>query len=307
MSIDYQNAKYIYIGSAVAVVLILCLIAKSVYKSNKNYSDNEKIAVQTSKGLIKMNAKAVADELAKLQAEMSRHEGYERTSKFDIEINQILDHVKQFIRQNPHDQNVCKGEIKANIMHNALSDRVTPFQTNQHLAHAAILSHDDLEYGTDSLLFDYLLKHIDVLIHMLQRDVCDGGLINIESLENVLRKLDADLSHAQEFDRSNTTNEFTNEYTNEYTNELHSRYDPYMVAKLPMFASQSSQIEGLNVMSQIRGFPSIDDKYYSLGPQNARNAQQRSQMFRENRQKIGLLHYNDEDLLFQPTYEAISL
>jgi hypothetical protein len=306
MSLDYQGTKYIYIGSAVVIVLVLCLIARAVYKSHKNYSNQEKIAVKTSKGLIKMNAQSLANELDKLQAELSRHEGYERTSKFDIEINQVLEHVKQFIQKNPHDKDVCKGEMKASIMHNALADRITPHHTDQHLAHAAILSHDDLEYGSDSLLFDYLLRNIDVLIHMLQRDVCDGGLIDITALEAILRKLDADLTSGAEFDKS--TGEYSDSrFMTDYGRELAVRHDPYAIPRLPLFASQASQIEGFSVVSQIRGLPTKDDVNYSLGPQNARNAHQRSQMFRENRQKIGLTHYNDEDLLFNPTYSELAL
>jgi hypothetical protein len=49
------------------------------------------------------------------------------------------------------------------------------------------------------------------------------------------------------------------------------------------------------------------DKHYSLGPQNIRDAQQRSQMFRENRQVLGTSHYVDEDLLFEPTYNSVAL
>ena len=295
MSLDYQGTKYIYIGSAVVIVLVLCLIARAVYKSHKNYSNQEKIAVKTSKGLIKMNAQSLANELDKLQAELSRHEGYERTSKFDIEINQVLEHVKQFIQKNPHDKDVCKGEMKASIMHNALADRTTPHHTHQHLAHAAILSHDDPDYGTDSLLFANLL-----------RDVCDGGLIDITALEAILRKLDADLTSGAEFDKS--TGEYSDSrFMTDYGRELAVRHDPYAIPRLPLFASQASQIEGFSVVSQIRGLPTKDDVNYSLGPQNARNAHQRSQMFRENRQKIGLTHYNDEDLLFNPTYSELAL
>lgn len=312
MSLDCRSAGYIYVGSAVAIILILCLIARAAYKSYKNYTTQEKIAVKTSRGLIKMNALSVADELAKIHAELSRHAGYERTSKFDIEINQVLDHVKQFIQQNPHNKDMCKGEMKASILHNALADRITPHHTDQHLAHAAILSHDDLEYGSDSLLFDYLLRNIDVLIHMLQRDVCDGGLIDITALEDVLRKLDADLTSGAEFDRS--TGEYSeSQFGTAYGRELAARFDPYAIPRLPLFASQTGQIEGFSIESQVRGIKSVsspndkDDPYYTMGPQNIRNAQQRSQMFRENRQKIGIDHYNDEDLLLEPTYLSVAL
>lgn len=306
MSIDYSSAKTVYVASGIIIVLVLVLLARSIYKSHKRYTAGERVAVKTSRGLIKMNAQSIADELAKLQAELSKHEGYERTSKFDIQITNVVDHIKQFIEQNPHDKDMCKGEIKANILDNAMADRITPFHTDQHLAHATILSHDDLEYGSDSLRFDYLLRNIDILIHMLKRDVCDGGMIDITVLEDLLRALDADLTQNAEFDR--TTGEYgESNFTSDIGKELAVRNDPYAIPRLSLFAADASHLEGFSVESQIRGVPTQDDVHYSLGPQNVRNAQQRSQMFRENRQKIGLNHYVDEDLLFTPTYDSMAL
>ncbi len=306
MSLDYQGAKTIYIVSSIVIILILVLLAQSMYKSHKKYSADKLIAVRTSQGLIKMNAQSIADELAKIQAELSRHEGLERTSKFDIQITQVLDQIKQFIKDNPHNLDVCNGDIKASILDNAMADRITQHHTDQHLAHATILSHDDLEYGSDSLRFDYLLRNVDILVHMLKRDVCDGGVIDMTALENLLRTLDADLTQGSEFDRS--TGEYSDSrFMTDYGRELAVRNDPYAIPKLSLFASNASHIEGFSMEAQTRGLPAKDDKHYSLGPQNARNAQQRSQMFRENRQKIGLHHYVDEDLLFRPTYDSMAL
>ncbi len=306
MSIDYTRTKTIYIVSGVVIILIITLLAQSIYKSHKKYNDGRLIAVRTSRGLIKMNATSIADELAKIQAELSRHEGLERTSKFDIQITNVLDHIKQFIKDNPHNLDVCKGDIKASILNNAMNDRITIHNTDQHLAHAAILSHDDLEYGPDSLRFDYLLRNVDILVHMLKRDVCDGGVIDMTALENLLRTLDADLTQNAEFDLS--TGQYSeSRFMTDYGKDLATRHDPYAIPRLSLFASNASHIEGFSMESQARGLPAHDDKHYSLGPQNARNAQQRSQMFRENRQKIGLHHYVDEDLLFKPTYNSMAL
>lgn len=141
---------------------------------------------------------------------------------------------------------------------------------------------------------------------MLKRDVCDGGLLDITALESILRKLDDDLTQGATFDHS-TGFYSDSKYMTAYGSELLSRSDPYAIPRLPLFASRASHLEGFSVESQIRGLPEKDDKHYSLGPQNARNAQHRSQMFRVNRQKIGLDHYVDEDLLFEPTYESVAL
>ena len=279
------------------MLLTILFLARTI-ESPVSIDQNKKIAVKTSQGLIKMNSRAAAELLAKLQADLSRHQGMHRTSKYEVQINDVIDQIKEFIKKNPSDNTMCRGSDRAAIIDNVLSDTVTQHQSDYHLAHAAVLSHDDLEYGTDSQRFDYLLRHIDILVHLLQRDVCDNGIVDINVLEGLLRKLDADLS----VDVSPDTN-----FSDELGDELTSRYDPYVIPRLSLFESRQSQLEGFSVESHLRGLPSSDSVLFTLGPQNARNAQQRSQMFRENRIKLGSKQYNDEDMLYHPSYAEAAL
>ncbi len=63
--------------------------------------------------------------------------------------------------------------------------------------------------------------------------------------------------------------------------------------------------EGFTVVNQPTKIPQPD---YLLGPQHIRNKQQRSQQFLENRNSIGdMTQYNDEDLLYDPTYLTVGL
>lgn len=306
MSVDYQGAKTMYAISGIIIVLVLLLLSQSMYKSHKKYKEGRLIAIKTSRGLIKMNALSVAEELAKLQAELARHEGLERTSKFDEQITDLIDHIKQFIAKNPDNKELCNSEIKADIINKALLDHITPHQQDQHMAHAAILSHDDLEYSEDSVKFEYLLRNMNVLIHMLKHDVCDCGLLDVEALETLLRALDADLTQGATYDKSNG-HYSDSSFMTDIGRDLLVRHDPYAIPRLSLFASKASQIEGLSIESQVRIQPEPDGKHYTIGPSNVRDVQQRSDMFRINRQKIGDKHYVDEDLLFTPTYAEMAL
>jgi hypothetical protein len=295
-----MEAENLYIISAIAVVLIVVIIARSLAGRQHRLNTNAKVAVKTSRGLIKMNNDALAELLARIQADLMRHQGKTRTTKYELEINNVLEQVRTFIKQNPHDTTMCRGSDKADIIDQAMSDTVTPHQSDYHLAHAAVLSHDDLEYGSDSQQFDYLLKNIDVLIWTLRRDVCDGGMIDVDALELLLRKLDEDLTNGAEFTDDP-------DFSDEIGYGMKYQYHPYIIPRISLFESRHSQIEGMSAESILRGLPGKDSPLFTVGPQKARNAQQRSQMFRENHIKLGSEHYNDEDMLGSPTYEQLAL
>lgn len=298
MSLDSEEVCYSYIISGVVIVLVLLLVVGSVYKTFYQYEKDAKIAVRTSRGLIKMNAHALAEELAKIQAELSKHEGYERTTKFDEQIDQVVAQIKEFINKNPSDRTLCKLEAKSDIIDKAMGERLNPNKHDQHAAHQTVIDHDELSHGPDSLKFDFLLKNIDVLIGMLNRDVCDGGLVNVYELEQLLRALDLDLTNGAEY-------VIEPNFSPGYGEEIAARHDPYMIPRLSLFAAAPSQIEGMSVESQHR--PIVNQPNYSLGPQNIRDMQQRSQMFRVNRQALGTKQYIDEDLLLDSSYKKMAV
>ena len=293
MSLSNQEIKNIYVVSTAIIIMVVLLLAISMYKSQKKYEANNLVAIKTSRGLIKMNSNKLADELSILRADLARHSGYERTSKFDIEINNVLYNVKTFIDKNPHNREPQNVESKARILSKSKNEKI-----KSNSAFDSGMTHLDDE-NTNTL--DILLLHFDILINMLTGGLCDGGMLDVASLERISDILDSDNSPEIDFDKS------TEIYEVDIDKSLVARGNPFIISKLPMFSSQVNQIEGLNVEAQIRNAPVVNEKQYSQGPQNVRNAQQRSQMFRENNQKIGLKHYVDEDLLFTPTYDSMAL
>lgn len=297
MSLDNQEIKNIYLISTAVIIMVIMLLALSAYKSEKRYKENNLIAIKTSKGLIKMNAAKVADHLSNIQADLSRHSGYERTSKYDIEINEVLDRVKLYIERNLPSDNQRSADIKAHIKNKLRCD-----DTKSNIAHDSVVSHED-PLPEEYIKLDELIRHVDVLISMIKQDECNNGMIDIYALENISYLLDNDANHpGVEFSQPDNDN-----VDLDVNNVLVARSDPFMISRTPMFSAQVSQIEGLHVEAQLRDAPVVNKKQYSQGPQNVRNAQQRSQMFRENNKRLGLKHYVDEDLLFTPTYDSMAL
>jgi hypothetical protein len=189
---------------------------------------------------------------------------------------------------------LCNIDIRADIIHRSLADYTSLDRHQADAAYNTIMDFDEFEHGSDEKRFDYMLKHIEILIAMLKQDVCTDGLIDLNLMEDLLRKLDEDLS----------TN---GEYYQTPIGQAHaSKYDPYIIPRLSLFESQSTQIEGFSLETKPK--PRYEEKFDRIiGAQNARNAQQRSQMFEKNRKLLGTVHYNDEELLYSPTYAQLAL
>lgn len=286
-----ETVKHLYIGSAIAIILVIVLIAQTTFKKKINYSADAKIAIKTSKGLIKMNSQYIADELARLAAELDKHNGFERTGRHYKLIEEVMRNIREFIKRNPKND-LTKRDLQTQIIHKALSDWA--HIDSQANGYNTIMDFDSLDHGTDSDRFEYMLKHVDVLIEMLKRDICDDGVIDLVGLEKLLHMLDLDI-----------TNSVSGNYETPLGQEIGHKYDPYIIPRLSLFETQQTQIEGMGSRESILK-PRSEKRDTILGIQNARNAQQRSQMFRENRQ-YGIDNYTDEDLLYEPTYEQQAL
>jgi len=291
---DKQNAQYIYIASAVVILLIIVIIAQLMRKSRLVYTEMANIAVKTSKGLIKLRADKIAYELEKIVAELNRHKGFERTGARYQQIDELIDNLKLYIESNPG-VDLNKQELRMNIIHRAMSDMATFDRHIQDAAYKTITDYDELEQGTDVERFDYMLKNVNIVIDMLKHNICENGVVDLYSLENLLHLLDVDLSNSE-----------TGYFETPLGQEIGNKYDPYMIPRLALFESQQSQIEGFSRETDVK--PHHPEKTdLILGAQNARNAQMRSQLFRENRQMLGTKQYNDEDLLYIPTYHQLAL
>ncbi len=291
MSLDSKEIKNIYVATTTIIIVVILLLALAAYKSETNYDNNRLIAIKSSRGLIKMNADALTDHLSTIHADLSRHSKYERVDQ--AEAAALLDHIKTFINKNPQTQEIHKCEKKAKI----LSDILNGPQDADDKDDNDDNDEDDLD------TFDQLLLHIEAVIKMLKHDICDCGLLDVLLLEKLATKLDNGAT-VDNYDNSVLFND--PDLEGELSTELVARADAYSLPKLPPFASQINQLEGFSVESQIRGAPVVGSCKLQ-GPQHMRNAQQRSQLFRDNVKKMGIKHYMDEDLLFTPTYDSMAL
>lgn len=257
-------------------------------KASIQYDLNANIAVKTSRGLIKLNQFTLSKELSKLHAELSRHNST-RTTKYKLQIDELIDDLNTLIRRNPT-VDLSTGDERGDIIERVMSDAITHDQQIQQTNYNTILSHDDLEHGTDSDRFDYLLKHIDILQHMTGSSICYDGVCDLIGLENLLRMLDLDLS-----------NSTTGNYETPIGQEIKNHNDPMIIPRLSLFYSKNTQLEGMSVESVLRSKPrtaELQPNHMIVGAQNARNAQQRSQMFESNRRTLGnKTNYMDDDLL----------
>jgi len=289
MSTDNQSVKIIYVSTALIIILVILLLIQSLSKADTKYQAGAKIAIKTSQGIIKMRAEQVKDQLTNLYAELSRHEGYVRTSKYSMEIDQVLHNLRVFIEKNPG-TNLCQLGVKTRILDQAMYDRITPHQSDQKLAHASIISHDELEYGTEDQKFSYLLRNIDLLIGLLKRHVCDNGMLDLQALEDLLRKLDSELTikyHIEE-----TPESLQNYYVRHELNTQDTKNK-----ELSLFETKYTQPETSSLENHIYQIDRPDERDFVLGPHIANKKQQQSQIFRTNEAKLGDTHYDDMQLL----------
>jgi hypothetical protein len=284
MSITKETKK-IYIVTGVLFVLFIILIVQITKKSQFAYDKNAKIAVKTSRGIIKMHSSNIVEELSRLRADLSKHEGYSRTNKYEIEINNTLEHIKEIIQKNKDGYTRRDIELLATI--NNRGDEPSK--------HRGILTDFDNEpddiIDFDAIRLDHLIKNLDILISMLRFDLCHAGLIDFTMLEHIVLLLDVDLTDSLNY---------TNDYTADYLVDIHYDHARYIpdnnqqgVPRLALSAYSVSHatdsFDGLENQIKTSILPTVN--------LSSRNMQQGSQMFRINTQTLGDKHYSDDNLL----------
>lgn len=293
--VDKKEVSISYLVTAVVLVLIILLISQLYYDYGLEYDANAKIAIKTSRGLIKLRNDQIAEELARVKAELElqKHKS-EKIGRHTDHIDEVIKNIKQLIKRNP-ERKLCDAEINADIVNKAMSDSINPNSSTWSNAYQSIADFEESSYGTDEDKFVYMLQNLDVLINMLRNDTCSDGMLDLEKLHNLLHDLDEGI---------------TIKHVTPITNKYITPYDPYFTHKLGPFQTVQSQTEGLSNAP----VNEIDDEMIPrdsvktmLGPYRLRNLSQRSQMYQDNIQILGTKQYNDEDLLQKPTYEQLAL
>lgn len=281
-----SNNFFSYVLTAIIIILIILIIIQFFTKQIIKKSDGPTILVKTSNGVIELRQKIAADEMAKLYASFWALRGYKTNSKFAPQIIQVLLNLERIITVN--------GEIKVDdlddantIFQKAMLNALTPDSLDRRISFGTVLDMDEFDHAMDEDKFAYMLAHIDVLIQYLRKEVCNNGILDLVQLEQLLWKMDKEL-----------TNGPVTQYS---SSEIGCSYSEAEVPRLSLFATEQTPIEGFNVESDVRTCPQM------YNPQNLRNKQLRAELFEENKMVMGSKHYLDEDLLLVPNYQEVAL
>jgi hypothetical protein len=281
MPLDSADAKKLYIAGGVGVVLVLLVIIQLSRRQVLKYNAGHDLAVKTSQGLIKMNARMLADKLSKINADMQKFRGTDITRTYSPAVKKAIHGLEKFISDNPG-VDLCKANVKANVIHQALSDAVTYDERQQAEAYGTIVEHDTQSYSDDRTQFEFFLTRLDILINLLHNEVCVDGLLDLDMLEKLLDFMEKDLQMNGHFEQS-------------LGNEIGNRYDPYVAPRLPLFIREQGQLEGMDSRENHTKAPRKVAGNPMMVLHN--KLQDRSEAFQTNNQTFGVNLVSDEDLL----------
>jgi hypothetical protein len=248
--------------------------------SSKDGNSNDKIAVKTDKGVIKIGQNEITEKLDEIKDKLKI---YYNVKQYNKElINSALDKIKLFIKNNPKNY-ICDPEIEANIIDQALYDHNTYDKDRQYKAHNTILDNDDVEKYNDVELFQHLLLNIDVLIRMLRYKICDNGVLDIVELERIIYELEKDLEDDMKFDTP-------------IGQELSTHYNPHKKEYNRIFIREFSQVEPFETRVN-SGYNRNPDIKKACNKSDINIYQTRSEMFRTENKTLCEKLYSDNDLL----------
>lgn len=263
--------NYIYVNTAIIIVIIIFIVGLYKYWEepnieNESYDVNE-VYIKCNNGLYRKNNIDIANMLRKINVQLSSHNNLDRVNKYINKINKLNIHLKHFIDINPKKYN--NSSDKAFIIDTVMKDNVKYNMKDINNRSKQLLS-DDLE--SDNHPFELLLIYINIIINMLDNEICDNGVLNFTSIEQLTTDLNVDSGVC----------DINPELNISQSDDNHKIFD-----------SQMTQIKGNSFSNQIRSFPKeIEYNNYN------KDYSQRSQLFRESIVKLGDSHYNDEDLLY---------
>lgn len=277
----------LYIITAIVIVFIILYMFTMRHKKDQQQAKVDfKLAVKTSKGLIKMNNSALAGKLRSVESKLQKFKNTTQPKTFAPVIEEAVKHIKQFLKANPG-ANLCTSDERANIVHQAMLDSVT---TGDYLTqYKSVLEHDSIEHQNPEQNFEYMLKHISILIKMLHNEICEDGIFDLDMLEKLLYAMDEDMFR-------NGSTDIT------FSDEAYSRADPY--AKRPELPWEFIRENG----QQLEGFTSHENdntkkvtniKTDPIVPlmEQSKRFQEQSQEFRTNTEQFRRLDKLDHLVL----------
>lgn len=199
-----NNVYMIYIGSAIAIILVVIMVSQ-LYKSDvkvarkldKNYS----IYVDTPAGIVKSSDEDVHKELVDIQLELKKKIHVAENSN-DDDLSQMISaaisNLEEFIKKNPKQNSLdlCTLDLRSNVMEQAMADTITPDEDSWMAKYKTIMEYDSIEekIGRDpKSSLTYLLQNMNVTIALLRSRICNNGKLDISILRNILAKLNRNI------------------------------------------------------------------------------------------------------------------
>jgi hypothetical protein len=225
LKLNQDTTKYLYIGSALIIIMIVFLLTQIIRKKQRVYKNDQILSVITSRGLIMADQNNTKNKLIELSNGLKLHAKRVRVGKFRPLIENAIGKLQHFINNNPK-HNVCMNDDRANLIHRSMADLVSVDNLQKNTAYNTVLDSDEETYYSDEQMYEYLLKNLEILIELLHGGICDSGVIDISELEKILNLLEDDLMHNGKFESL-------------AGNELRNNYDAYKNPNAPIFVRDS--------------------------------------------------------------------
>mgnify|MGYP003450048234 FL=1 len=188
----------LYICGALCVILIITLICKVTKEPPKRSRGRKQIIVEINSGnsseLIKVDSKVIITQLVLIKKSLTKMSSGNLCESLSPQIKVAMKNLTKFIKQNPPENTnaICNMDLAADLVNQQMDLSVNPDSRDVATAYNTVLEHEKTERdinGSSEDLLKYLLLNIDVVIKMLQFDLCENGVLNLEKLYEILEEM----------------------------------------------------------------------------------------------------------------------
>ncbi len=189
-----SDSNYLYIITAVVIVLSMWLLFQMFHKKRNVKKNNRMILVDTPDGLIDMPINYISTEITKIRDNLNSQ--YDclgdnmvmKDPELLYNVHQSISNLHSYIIKNPSN-NITIDKME---QRNAILDRILFDKETDEFAPVEI-TEGQMEIEEECpmpVVAKKLIRYIDGIIEMLNNDLCDCGRINFVHLNNVVKGFD---------------------------------------------------------------------------------------------------------------------
>jgi hypothetical protein len=185
----------LYLAGGLVVVLLIILMGQ-LFQTGPPPRRRHKVLVQTPKGVISSDPRRLASELTQVRRQLAENQGGASCQVLPGLIDHSIAKLRRFIRENPRDNTkaLCALDLRAGLVHQHLTDSITPDSLDWEDNYRTILEHEEFERTMNDdpkQRLAYLVRNLDIVIALLNNELCDNGRIDLEGLHEILHRLAA--------------------------------------------------------------------------------------------------------------------